>query len=822
MNMVNRTALANLKLNKGRNILIGIAVFLTTLLVFVIPTVGFGEIDLEFQMVNRVYPTYHAIYRNVDQKTAEDLSVHGEIEETGLRQDVARAASAEGSVPLIYMDEKALAMSKVTLEEGDWPKEREDIVVSQGMLELFGLNGAVGDTISLPYQPEETDGLGYEKAGVFRICGLLPTTAEQREKKSYSALVSRAFMEEEQPEGSRRYRVLMRLGDAESMSTDQIKARIQKIAADFGIPEGETAENGEYIQANYVDPAFRTGIAVVILVVVLAGIMTIYSICYVSILYKVQEYGKLKALGASGRQIRQIVFREGMLVAGIAVPLGLLVGTGLSAAAQNYFIGAFAVSQEMRQVMAQLMAESGGVVLKPWIYLMSGAVAFFTVAVSILRPMWVAAQISPVEAMRYDGGLKTGKVERKGWRELNLFRLTAANLSRNKKRTGITIVTLSLTGILFLVVSTVMSCANPDEIARNEMWGEFIISVDSVTDKMHPEKDWSRICRNNPLDEAMERAVLQVPGVEKIMKQSMIRAAMTDPENGEAVYTSPIVGFPEEYTDQLMKGRRDGQDFDYQELMNGDKILVERSILHWMPELEAGDKITLVLENGTHKAEREFEIAAICDGAPGLTHYGDFLLPEALIGKLADYNMNYFWSIEVDKKHLSQAEEQLRALTAQNENLRIQSLEDKVEELKTSTDFISRICYIFMAVLGGVGIMNLVNTMINSIYVRRRELGIMQAVGLSQKQMVRMLQMEGLFYTGGMLVLSLGPGSLAGYGAFLFAKEDRMFGIVSYHYPAVQAGILILVVLVIQILLTYVVTRNFKKQSMIERIRFSE
>ncbi len=60
---------------------------------------------------------------------------------------------------------------------------------------------------------------------------------------------------------------------------------------------------------------------------------------------------------------------------------------------------------------------------------------------------------------------------------MNLIHLTGANLSRNKKRSAITIITLSLTGILFMVIATVLSCADPKEIAQASMFDEFVLSV---------------------------------------------------------------------------------------------------------------------------------------------------------------------------------------------------------------------------------------------------------------------------------------------------------------------------------------------------------
>ena len=87
---------------------------------------------------------------------------------------------------------------------------------------------------------------------------------------------------------------MFRLADAEGMTSDAIEERSAEIGADFGVNEENIVSNNEYLAANYVDPAFLTGITAVIMIVILAGILTIYSIYYVSMIPKVQEYGKLK------------------------------------------------------------------------------------------------------------------------------------------------------------------------------------------------------------------------------------------------------------------------------------------------------------------------------------------------------------------------------------------------------------------------------------------------------------------------------------------------------------------------------------------------
>ena len=73
MNIITKTALANLKSNRSRNILIGVAIALTAMLLTTVPTVVFGTIDLRFAAVDNVYPTFHGMFRNVDETSADKM-----------------------------------------------------------------------------------------------------------------------------------------------------------------------------------------------------------------------------------------------------------------------------------------------------------------------------------------------------------------------------------------------------------------------------------------------------------------------------------------------------------------------------------------------------------------------------------------------------------------------------------------------------------------------------------------------------------------------------------------------------------------------------
>lgn len=118
--------------------------------------------------------------------------------------------------------------------------------------------------------------------------------------------------------------------------------------------------------------------------------------------------------------------------------------------------------------------------------------------------------------------------------------------------------------------------------------------------------------------------------------------------------------------------------------------------------------------------------------------------------------------------------------------------------------------------------MNLVNTMINSVHVRKKELGMMQAIGMSDSQLRQMLLIEGMFYTVGTLAVTIGIGSILGYAAFLWAKEAQILRIREFSYPWETALIVVAVLIVVQLFLAAMISRSVKKESMIDRIRFHE
>lgn len=820
MKMTTRVAYCNMRHYKSKNILIGIAIILTTLLLFVIPSIGKDMVEVNFAVINKIYPTWHALYRNVDESTVMKLAAHHDVKTYGLRSDAGYMNLEDATVSMMYMDRTGMELYKVKLKEGQLPQKENDIVVSKGILEALGQNGKISDTITVPYQILKDDGLDYTKEKDFRICGFLADNESSKEQKQYTSLVSEAFLKAEIPVEQVKYRFLLQVNGQKGNTTADYTETIQNIARQFGISEDDMNINKEYLAANYVDPATIPVIVGIMLIVVLAGIITIYSVYYVSMNQRVREFGKLKAIGATKRQLRQIVLREGMGVALFAIPIGLLIGTVAVKVVLLQFVEHAKDSNVLITEAYKVVAKGEVQLYYWWIYLLAIAVTLCTVYLSLMKPMRMAAKVSEIEAMRYQGGSKRQKSSRKGYQFLNIGRLTKRNLAENKKKSTITIVSMAVTGIFVMMVATVLSCANPMESAKSSIVRQYEISpIVESGNKEHPEYEWAEVQKNNPLNEGLKQQIEELDGVERVDVFTALKVSGGPFE--EKIGTEFINGVPEEYAEELKKGITEGN-VTYEELKSGDKVILDRALLHWYPDIKVGDKLKLNIHDGDNTFQKEIEVAAIGEYGRGLTNYNCLIMAKEGAEKLTINNSSSYFQVIADKDYDEALEASLQAIVDGSGRLQMRTWKNEYDTWENAIQMTRGACYAFIIILAAISIMNLINTMINSVHVRKKELGMMQAIGMSDRQLMKMLQLEGIFYTVGTLIISIGVGSLAGYPLFLYAKRTGMFDISTYHYPVTAAIIIILTLFVIQMLLAIFIAKSVRKDSLIERIRFSE
>lgn len=826
MKMINRVALANTKYHKGKNLLSGIAIILTSVLVFLITSIGLGVVNVQNAAVNKVYPTWHAMYRQVSEENMGKIAQHDLIGEYGLRQDVGESVLNKDDFVLIsYLDNGAQKLAKQTFTKGHAPKKGNDAVLSRDALKTLGYpNAKIGDTIKIPIQIYEADGMGLQQEKTFRLTGFSPDIKNESDEKIFSMLVSKDFMEEVIPKKQRSYRMMIRLNETAATSTDAIKEQIKEIGKNFDVTEDNIVENSDYLFANYIDPAFYSGMAIIVGIILIAGALTIYSIYYVSLINKVQEFGKLAALGATKRQIRQIILRENLIVAGLSIPAGLLIGIAAVKFVFFQLISSISSEQAMTKEMRQVLDNGEVSLILPWIIAMTIGVTLLTVILASLKPMRQASKIMPIEAMRYTGQMQGNKKQRKGFIDLNLRRLANANLSRNKKRTMVTIFSLGMIGILFVVISTVFSCMNPKQAARDTIAEDYCMSIASREgDKMRPELKWTVIQQNNPLNNKVINKIKAIDGVEKVDAFQSITGevpSVKDPGTDKPMSLS-IGGISKDQMALINRDIEKGH-ATYEELNSGDKVIATGYILANYPEIKIGDTLTFKFFDGNRTFEKDMTIIGGGSFAQSVTNFDNFLMSNEAIKKLSKNNLTYYVNIKAAKGKIKTVQSAIENIEEGNELFRLESYEEVLKQWEDTLQLTAGAGYAIMLVLAIVGIMNLINTTIDSILSRKKELGVMQAIGMSNQQMKKMLRTEGFVYAGGIILLAGGLGSILGYLVYLYAESHSLMQIKVYQYPLIQVLLMILLVVIVQLILTYATTTIVNKETVIKRIQASE
>lgn len=784
----------NLKSSKAKSVLICITIMLTTTLLTSVGIICNNWLKTNKAATIEYSGSFEGIYKRVNKDKLDIIKNNASIDQYGIYKAIGTSQYEDSNLGLIYADNTIKNMANIKFEDGTMPEKENEIAIESGYLNLLNNGAKIGDKIKLSYESLST---GEIKEKEFILSGILQTSDISKAQKSYSAIISKSYFVSEEVDENTKYNVYINIVKPKKLTADEVKESILSIAKNMGIEEYDVRINTDYINASNPDPQVIAGGIIVALIIILSSMLVIYSIFYVSVINKVHEYGKLRAVGATKRQIRKIILREGFILSCISIPLGIAIG---------YLIGQVVILKALK------MDRYGVGGMNIFIAIGVAVITVISVLLSLLKPMKMACNISPVEAMRYDGNDSKQK-KRKGYEEINLKKITFANLSRNKKRTVITLLSLSLSGILFIVASTIMNCMNPENMAKDHSLGDITVYLDNYDWNEDGSNNLYDIQANNPLGKEMCERLENIPGVKKINMEKSAWASI-DIGAGEK-NLEDIQGFDKEFYDELSEHLVEGE-INKEALESGEGLVYTHPSYAKEIGIKVGSTQVITIYDGKDSYKKEFTVLALVDiGGASIR------IPESVMDSLIKTDTTIRVGLEVKKDMLKSVEEEIKNITDNDEYLSYGTLEDSIETYKKSMAITSVLIYSLVIIIGVIGLMNLINTMITSIITRKRELGILQAIGLSDKQLVKMLQIEGLFYTVGTLLITLTLGNILGYIAvIIFRNTGASYAI--YDYPLTQTIIMIVAITLVQILITYMITNNFKKDSLVDRIRYSE
>lgn len=802
MNTITKIAYSNNKKNRTRSLLIMAVIFLSTALLAIIATFAYGMLKTNKVNAPIKYGSFDGVCTKVTSTQLKEMRRRAEYAQIGVVASAGKIGS-KANASFLMADAHAREMANLTadLVSGSFPEAEREIAASREFLEAAGWGGAeIGDTVSLPYRKDKRHRFAEKQ---FVISGIL------RQKEAvpggeiiYSVFASQAFYEKMYAPKERSFQVYFQMADGVLVDAGQAEEAIQEVAQKCGIDKKQALANKIYLLM-MLDPGLETiGICVCIaLVVVFFTVAIIYHIFQVGIVQNIQEYGKIRALGADKKQMRRLINWEGMYLAAFSIPSGVAVG---------YLIAWGCFGMLMR--MGNERVGEGMVIVNVFslpLLLLSAATAFFTVWLALRKPMKIVASISPVDAVRYleSAGGKTPGI-RTGKKNVTVASLATANLAAEKKRTVYTVLTMGLSCVLFVVLANVAGNMDTEYEARQAVeYGQFKIELDyTFGEEAYPENNLDSILKHNPLNQQLIDSVARIPGVTQVRTMDILMVQTDGRQEDVLVYGQ------EDF--EREKGNGIGK-LDYQDSLNEDIIYYGWS--HFMEEdgYVLGDKVSMQLSDGTDTRTVE----ATLKGSFGVSN-AMWVMTEDMYRRLGfpGVSAGCLW-VNCAKEDVADVQRALEGLLNGVEHLQLTAYESQVKQAEFSIRVLQGGCYLFLAVLGFIGFLNLANTMIMNIITKKQEYGILQAVGMTDRQLNRSLQLQGLVLSAGTVLVAVIVGLPLGYGLFCYCKANAYFGMNVYHVPVLEVVCMAALVMLLQIGLSFILSRNMKKESLVERIR---
>lgn len=807
MKTISRIAYSNDKRNRTRSILIMMAICLTTMLLVIISTVGNGVIHLQKSQAASSYGSNYGLFIAADGTQLKEVERRAEISDIGIMctEGILKGNENGGFVCMDKTARKMLPYNKeYELKEGKYPEKMQEIASGRAFFRAMGYGDVkIGDTVTLDYRA----GMQSEyKPEEFVVSGILYDRDEYTIEASYVVFGSQDFYNERVAEGDRQYNIYFTLSDSANVSMNNVAPVIKEIADSCGIDQKNVIINDLYLQW-VLQPSYEMIVVcgTLILGIVLFSVVVIYNIFQVGIAQKVQEYGKIKALGATRKQMKQLIFREGILLAVPSIPLGLLFGFLIAKVSFNWLV-------EQGNLVSSGIKNHQVPLFSLTIMLICIFVSFLTVVLALRKPMKIVSRISPIEATRYLDGSKTQKQgRRKGRKDVTVFSMAMANVTGNPKRTIATILTMGLSCVLFVIISNYVGNIDTEHEARIAInHGQFELQLDYSQnyDETYPENNLDTILTDNPLNDSLIEEIKSIPGVTDVMTREIVSVNLNGTRFPAAVVSKKDFDFM----------RQDGDigSMDYDQAVKNGDIFFGWSA--WMEQdgYAPGESIAFDFENGSETYTYQGKIAGSFVSADTY-----LVIPEGVYRSMNPRGTayGYLW-VDCDKKDVASVEQSLNTLISNTSHIKMDTYHAQLQSAEYASRMMKLGCYLFMAIVGLIGFMNLANTMIINITTKKQEYGVLQAVGMTNKQLNLCLQIQGLIFTVGTICVALAAGLPLGYALFSYAKHNGIFGMNVYHVPLIPILVMILLVGILQIVLSCVLSSNLKKETLVERIRY--
>ncbi len=812
---IRRLSLRTLLASRTRNLVAVLAIALTAVLFTSLFTIALS-INEGIQQNNfrQAGGWAHGTFKYLTEEQFEELKDDPLIDQWGLRRFVGMPTEVpfnKSHVEIGYSDANQAHWSYCDPAEGRLPREGTDEAATDThVLELLGVEPELGAQFTVTFTVD-----GRETTQTFTLCGwweydeavvanhiLIP-------ESRVDAILAEAGVTPPGSDGmtgSWNLDVMLQHG-ARSIASD-----LEEILANHGYQSetpGETyistGVNWGYTGAQLsdkLDPTVAAIVAGVLLLILLTGYLIIYNVFQISVAGDIRFYGLLKTIGTTPRQLRRIIRTQALALSLVGIPVGLLLG---------WLLGGVLTPV----IVARLDGVTSVVSASPLLFAGAALFALATVLISCRRPGRLAGKVSSVEAVRYTEGKALKRKNRRGGKGVSLLSMAWANLGRSRGKTFLTVLSLTLAVVLLTLTVTFTGGFDMDKYVSAFTASDFILAdagqfqtggegfnggmavpeaviaavdaqggitgsgrvygktssaLEFVTEEYYRAL-WGRWNTPEQLDSMLafmdrnENGLLadrvQLYGMEPFALDHLTvlegdLSSLNDPDKNciAAVYSEDDYGNPEMDSHWARLGDtvtiRYVEEFEYYDPATGEVYGAWDNV----PEGAA------FAERAVEYRDVDYTVAALVSVPSALSYryYGadEFVLgAETFLRDTGTSSVMYYAFDTTDEANAAM-EAFLQNYTENvNPQFDYESKATYAGEFESTRSMFLLLGGALSFIVGLVGVLNFFNAILTGITARRRELAVLQSIGMTARQLRIMLALEGLLYTVGAALLAL-------------------------------------------------------------------
>lgn len=862
--------------NGTRNLIAILAILLTTVLFTSLFTIAMS-INNSFEQSNfrQIGGFSHGGFKYLTEEQYNELKEDPLIKEYGLRRFLGMPFDApfnKSHVEIGYSDAKQAHWMYCDPVEGRLPAEGTDEAATDTrILALLGVEPKLGTPFTVTFDVD-----GKQTTQTFTLCGwweydeaivanhiLIP-------ESRVDAVLDELHITPPGKDGmTGAYNLDVMFDNAVNISE-----KMDTVLANYGYQDQSRTEDG-YISTGVnwgytatslfsdMDTGTILSILAVLLLILFTGYLIIYNVFQISVTNDIRFYGLLKTIGTTSRQIRRIVRQQALLLSIFGIPLGLIVGYGVGALLTPVVIS--------RLDGIPHIATSPS----PVIFILSALFALLTVLLSCRKPGRIAGRVSPIEAVRYTEGSSKRTRERRT-RGAKIAQMAWANLGRNRKKTVLTVTSLSLAVVLLTLTVIFTSGFDMDKYISRNMISDFVVaeasyfqtgggfSADtalpqSVVDTVNAQggiadggvvygrttsvqefvsEDWFRTSKSHYADQEELDAMLSVRerGADGTILDDAQIYGMDDYTRGHLNVLEGDLSTLDQPGTRNIAAVYSMDDYDNPVMDSHWAKIGDTVTLRYVEEFEFYDPSTgevLDPENipddqpyrtrAIKYRDIDYTVTALVDVPYPLSYryYGsdEFILNDQTFIQDSGTSSIMLYAFDMQDEATVQNMETFLADTTQNElsSYDFESKATYAAEFEGFRNMFLMLGGVLSFIVGLVGVLNFFNAVLTGIITRKREFAVLQSIGMTGHQLKTMLMIEGSLYTLSAILVTFALNLI--FSPLLERGMNQIFWFFSYHFTVTPILIMFPIFLLLGVLIPLVTYHATNKQSIVDRIR---